>query len=125
MSNDCCSSGEKKRVVLACSGASNLGQVSNGLATRLQVTGKATMSCLTGVAADLPNYIKEARQSDELIVLDGCSVACARKVIEAKGINDYRYFDISDLLPDIKKEKRYDQVEEGIESLWERFCQVL
>lgn len=125
MSNGCCSVGNKKRMVLACSGASNLGQISNSMAVRLQHTGMAIMSCMSAIAADLPSFIADARKVDELLVLDGCSIACAKKIMDAKGIGPYRYFDIGEMLPDLQKEKRYDQIEENVDALWDSFCDAL
>jgi len=106
------------RIILACSGASNLGQIANKTATLLQHRGIAKMSCLAAVGADLESYIKSARKADKLIVLDGCPVACGKKICEKAGIAEYNYISISSLIPKLKKEARYDQIDDCVNEIW-------
>ncbi|PKM78096.1 MAG: zinc-binding protein [Firmicutes bacterium HGW-Firmicutes-15] len=108
--NETCCSNSTNMVVVACSGASNLGQISNGIAVRIQQQGIGQMTCLAAIGAHVDSYIKSAIDAD-LIVIDGCAVACAKRTIEHVGISDFRYFDISGVLPDVVKGKKYDQVE--------------
>jgi len=109
MSEKCCSK-SKDMLVVACSGASNLGQISNAIAVKIQQQGMGQMTCLAAIGAHVDAYIKSALEAD-LLVIDGCPVGCARKAIEHVGVADFRYFDISEVLPDIVKGKKYDQVE--------------
>lgn len=109
MSQSCCVD-EKNTIVVACSGASNLGQISNAVAVKIQEQHMGQMTCLAALGARVDSYIK-AVSYGELVVIDGCPFACAQKVVEGLDIQQYTYFDISKLLPDLAKGKRYDQVE--------------
>lgn len=111
MENNCCSCAVLgNRIVLSCSGASNFGQISNSLAVEMQSRGMGNMSCLAAVAAGLESYLKSAREADQLVVIDGCNVACGQKIMQASGLENYTYFVVSDKLPDINKEKTYYEV---------------
>lgn len=109
MSKTCCSD-STNMVVIACSGASNLGQISNAIAVKFQQRGIGQMTCLAALGAHVDSYIKSASEAD-LIVIDGCPVACGKKAAEHVGVSEFRYFDISDLLPDLVKGKKYDQLD--------------
>lgn len=110
MKKDCCTT-FKERMVVACSGASNLGQITNAVAVRMQQEGSGQMSCLAALGAQVDSYIDSANTSD-LIIIDGCPIACGKKVAEKLGVSEYRYFEISQMLSDVKRAKIYDQVDE-------------
>lgn len=107
---DTCCSNANPRVVVACSGASNLGQIANAVAVKMQQQNIGQMTCLAALGAHVDAYIRAALEA-ELVVIDGCTVACAKKAVEHVGVSRYDYFDISKLLPALAKGKRYDQVE--------------
>lgn len=109
MTETCCSD-PNNMVVVACSGASNLGQISNAIAVKIQQNNIGQMTCLSALGAHVDAYIKAAMDAD-LMVIDGCPVACAKKAVEHVGVTKYDYFDISKLLPDLAKGKRYDMIE--------------
>lgn len=103
----CCTT-SSDRFVVACSGGSNVGQVTNLLAVKMTQQGVARMTCLAALGAHLPAYIESVKDT-ELVVLDGCPVACGKQIVEHIGIKDYKYFVISEM--GIEKAKRFDQVE--------------
>jgi uncharacterized metal-binding protein len=81
----CGCSGGQTSLILACSGASNLGQITNSLALRLTQEGVGKMSCLAGVGAHISGFVVSAKDSESLVVLDGCAQLCAHKVVEHVG----------------------------------------
>ena len=84
---DCFCKGEGKvRIIYACAGASNVGQLSNDVAVELTRRGEGRMGCLVGLAANVSTMVQNAKAADSLLVIDGCGVACARKVLEGKGL---------------------------------------
>ncbi|MGE5423553.1 MAG: putative zinc-binding protein [Ignavibacteriales bacterium] len=115
MSKKCCSD-PTNRMVVACSGASNLGQISNATAVKIHQQGVGQMTCLAALGANVDSYLKAAKESD-LVVLDGCPVSCAKTTVEQIGLSDFTYFEISGLLPHVVKSKEYDQVESESQKL--------
>jgi len=87
---ECCCGG-KVRLLYACSGAANTGLLADGVARKLVKFGAGSMSCLAAVAAGLSGYVESARAAGENFVIDGCSLACGRKIFENLSI-PHRHF---------------------------------
>ena len=80
---ECCEG--NKRLIYACSGCADVGEVADRAARKLYKNGYGKMSCLAGIGARLSGFIESAK-SAENITIDGCAVACARKNLEAIGL---------------------------------------
>jgi uncharacterized metal-binding protein len=78
-------------MLFACSGAANVGQISNDAAFALHKEGKARMFCLAGLGGHVQPIIDATKQAKKIVVVDGCQVACAKKIVEHAGfkIDDY------------------------------------
>ncbi len=84
MNNCCCTEGVK--LIYACSGCSDVGEISDRVARVLSKEGFGKMKCLAAVGAHLSGPVKSAIGADENIAIDGCSDACARKNLEHAGV---------------------------------------
>jgi uncharacterized metal-binding protein len=84
-------------MILACSGASNLGQLSNQAAVELAREGIGKMFCLAGIGAHLSGFVQSAKDVPEMVVIDGCQVACAGKILEHAEVPVKAYVVISEL----------------------------
>jgi uncharacterized metal-binding protein len=84
-------------MILACSGASNLGQLSNQAAVELTREGFGKMFCLAGIGAHLSGFVQSAKDVPALVAIDGCQVACAKKILEHADVPLKAYVAISDL----------------------------
>ena len=104
-----CSCQAETIVFLPCSGGSNCGQIANQVAVKLTEEGLGDIYCLAGVGAHIEQMINTVKAANRLVAIDGCSTACAKKVIEHlgvkltdwicvtdQGINKVHKFDISD-----------------------------
>ncbi len=93
-----CGAEGKNRIIYACSGiGSNVGQLANAAACRLAAEGYGGGSCLAGVGGGIEKLVGVARSADERVVIDGCPVACAKKIMDSKGLAIDRYVLITDL----------------------------
>ena len=93
-----CGSGGANRVIYACSGiGSNVGQLANAAACRLAFEGFGSGSCLAGVGGNVDKLIGVGKDANERIVIDGCPVACAKKIMDAWGLSIDRYVMITEL----------------------------
>lgn len=68
-------------VLFACSGCSHAGQLAGNIALELDRRGVAEMSCLAGVGAAKPHFLKQL-QDREVWVIDGCPINCSLGVFE-------------------------------------------
>ena len=86
------------RIIYSCSGiGSNVGQLANAAACRLTLEGFGGGSCLAGVGGGIEKLIGVGKAADERVVIDGCPVACAKKIMNDKGLRIDRYVMITEL----------------------------
>jgi uncharacterized metal-binding protein len=116
MSQDCCQP-KVNRMILVCSGGSNVGQLANRAGIELTQEGFGKLSCLAGVGAHLSGFVRSAQDIPELVVIDGCEVGCARGVLEQAEVPLRGYLVITDL--DIDKNKDMNLKREEIDRVKE------
>ena len=121
MAKDCCQP-TVTTMILACSGGSNVGQLSNQAAIELTQEGFGKLSCLAGVGAHLSGFVQSARDIDNLVVIDGCEVGCAKGVLEQAEVPLRGYLVITDLGIDKNKDMNLkrdeiDRVKEAVRRL--------
>ena len=93
-----CGAEGKTRIIYSCSGiGSNVGQLANAAACQLASEGYGGGSCLAGVGGGIEKLISVGTAADERIVIDGCPVACAKKIMDDKGLRIDRYVMITEL----------------------------
>ncbi|MGA2917277.1 putative zinc-binding protein [Methanoregula sp.] len=92
-----CGAEGKTRIIYACPGiGSNAGQLANAAACQLSREGYAGGSCLAGVGGGIEKLVDTGKAADERIVADGCPVACAKKIMDDKGLAIDHCFLITD-----------------------------
>jgi uncharacterized metal-binding protein len=93
-----CGAEGKNRIIYSCSGiGSNVGQLANAVASRLTLEGYGGGSCLAGVGGGVEKLVGMGKNADERVVIDGCPVGCARKIMNDKGLAIDKYVLITDL----------------------------
>lgn len=85
MADDCCAS-NGQIMILACSGGSNVGQISNQTAVELTGEGFGKMFCLAGVGGKLSGFVQSVKDTPNLVVMDGCPVGCAKAIFRENGL---------------------------------------
>ena len=65
-------------LVYSCSGCSNVAQLANSLALRLDRQGLAEMSCIAGVGGGVAALINKAKSGRPILALDGCPLQCVK-----------------------------------------------
>jgi uncharacterized metal-binding protein len=73
-------------LIYSCSGCSNVAQLANDMAVMANSEGIAEMSCIAGVGGNVKPLVKKARESKQIVVLDGCVLQCAKACLENAGI---------------------------------------
>ncbi|MFA6011643.1 MAG: putative zinc-binding protein [Desulfobacteraceae bacterium] len=104
MSNDCCN-GSSQVMILACSGASNVGQLSNQAAVELTQEGVGNMFCLAGIGGLLGGFVQSAKDTETIVVMDGCAIGCAKAIFNNAGIPLKNHLVLTDL--GIEKNKNF------------------
>lgn len=111
MAQDCCATGNNV-MILACSGGSNVGQLSNRAAVELTQEGFGKMYCLAGIGGQLKGFVQSAKDVPVIAAIDGCAVGCAKAILKNAGIQNYNYIVLTDL--GIEKNKNLSLNDEDI-----------
>lgn len=107
--------GGPKRIIFACAGASKAGQLTNEAAVRLTKEGYGNIACTASLAVSTPSITKKVEAADEVIVIDGCPVGCARQIAGRAGITPDQEILVTDF--GIEKGGALDLSEEDVETV--------
>jgi len=78
-------------LIFPCSGASDVGELSDRVARKIANCGQAKMFCLAGIGAHIPGMIEPAKAANKIIAIDGCRVLCSKKILEHAGFTPISY----------------------------------
>jgi uncharacterized metal-binding protein len=84
-------------ILLTCSGASNVGQMSHQAVVELTQEGFGKFFCLAGIGAHLDKFVQLAQNKPEVVVIDGCPVGCAKRIAEHAEIPIAKYMVVTKL----------------------------
>lgn len=104
MSQNCCTP-DGNIMFLACSGGSNVGQLSNQAAVELTQEGFGKMFCLAGVGGLLSGFVQSAKDVPLMVAIDGCQVGCAKAILKNAQIPLNHYLVLTD--EGIEKNKNF------------------
>ncbi len=114
MSQDCCKP-KGNVMILACSGGSNVGQLSNQAAVELTQEGFGKMFCLAGIGGHLSGFVRSAADIPQMVAIDGCSLGCAKAILELAEIPNKNYLILTVL--GIEKNKDFKLKREDMEKV--------
>jgi uncharacterized metal-binding protein len=81
-----CGQNEPKRIIFPCAGQANVGQLTNRAALQLTEEGYGNIACLALLGIGTENLIANVLNADEVVILDGCPMLCAKKIAGAQGV---------------------------------------
>jgi len=105
MTEACCEQGGNV-MILACSGASNVGQLSNQAAVELTQEGFGKMFCLAGIGGNLSGFVQSAKDTPRMLAIDGCEVGCTKATLDQAEVPLKDYIVLTEL--GIQKNKDFD-----------------
>ncbi len=114
MAEECCAPGGDV-MILACSGGSNVGQLSNQAAVELTQEGFGKIFCLAGIGEQLSGFVQSARDVPQMVAIDGCPVGCAKAILEHAEVPLKGYLVLTEL--GIEKNKDFKLGREEIEKV--------
>lgn len=121
MAEQCCAT-NNQIMVLACSGGSNVGQLSNRVAVELTREGRGKMFCLVGIGAGLSGFVRSACDVPQMVLIDGCEVGCGKKALEREGVPLQEYLIITEM--GLTKNKDLQLKAEDIARVKEEVCRI-
>lgn len=111
------------RIIFPCAGQANTGQLTNLAAIQLTEDGYGNIACVALLAIGSEGLIANAKKADEVIILDGGPMLCAKKIAAEQGIIPGQHIIVTDL--GIVKGGSRDYTDKDIETVvsaaWEGF----
>lgn len=110
-------------LVYACSGCSNVAQLANTLAVRLDRAGLAEMSCIAGVGGHVAALVNKAKSGRPILAIDGCPLHCVKACLAQHGIEADRHITLNSY--GLRKRYRQDCSAEEAEALFEDMQKII
>jgi len=95
--NTKCACSEAPRLIFACSGASDLGRISDLAARALTKDGVGKMYCLAGIGGRVSGIMENTKAASRIFAIDGCDQDCAKKCLELAGFAQVEQLRLQDL----------------------------
>lgn len=90
-----CSGGPK--LVFACSGAADVGEIADRAARKLTRDGVGRMFCAAGIGGRISGILKTTEAADKLLAIDGCPLNCVKSSLEQAGFRRFKHLQLADL----------------------------
>ena len=85
------------KLIFSCSGAADVGALSDRAARRMTREGAGKMYCLAGVGGRVPGIMKTTEAAEKILAIDGCQLDCVKNCLEQAGFLEYDHMRVTDL----------------------------
>lgn len=92
----CACSGAPK-LIFACSGAADVGEVADHAARKLRDDGEGMMFCLAGVGGRVSGIMKTTEAAGRILAIDGCPLNCVKACLGQAGFSEFEHLQLADL----------------------------
>lgn len=110
-------------LIYSCSGCSNVAQLANTLAVRIDRAGLAEMSCIAGVGGDVKSLVRKAQSKRPILAIDGCHLHCAKACLARHNVQADEHITLSEF--GLRKRYGEDCSTEDADRLFEKFSAML
>jgi uncharacterized metal-binding protein len=88
--------GEPK-LIFSCSGAADVGEISDRAARNMSMEGAGKMFCLAGIGGRVPGIMKITGNASKILAIDGCELDCVKNCLQQAGFDQFEQFRVTDL----------------------------
>ena len=92
-----CDCGTGPKLIFACSGAADVGAISDQAARQLTRDGAGKMYCLAGIGGRVSGIMATTGSAAKILAIDGCPLNCAKHSLEQAGFTKYEHLQLADL----------------------------
>ncbi|MCX6829407.1 MAG: putative zinc-binding protein [candidate division Zixibacteria bacterium] len=92
-----CACSISPKLIFACSGAADTGEIADLAARKLTRDKIGTMYCLAGIGGRISGIMKSTQSAAGLVAIDGCPLDCAAHTLDQAGFNNFKHIRITDL----------------------------
>lgn len=97
MAEQSCKCGGAPKLIFACSGAADVGEVADRAARQLTRAGVGRMYCLAGIGGRIADILHTTSEARSVLAIDGCPGACASMSLKQAGFSDFAQLQLADL----------------------------
>ncbi|MGE3608302.1 MAG: putative zinc-binding protein [Bacteriovoracaceae bacterium] len=113
----------KEVVVYSCSGCSNVAQLANNIAVKMQRNHIAKMSCIAGIGGDVRAILKIAQNAEMILALDGCPLQCAKNCLKRHNFKIDAHLVLTEY--GLSKNTNEDVSSESFEKVYNETCHIV
>jgi uncharacterized metal-binding protein len=84
-------------LIFACSGAADVGAISDIAARQLTSEGTGKMFCLAGIGGRVSGIMESTRDAAKILAIDGCPLDCTKLCLEEAGFTEFVHMKVTDL----------------------------
>lgn len=92
-----CGSNAGPKLIFACSGCADVGELADQAARKLSRDGAGKMFCLAGIGGRVSGIVKSTEAAQSILAIDGCPLDCTRKTLELAGFTKVSHLRLSDM----------------------------
>lgn len=92
-----CGCSAAPKLIFSCSGAADVGHISDLAARKLTAEGAGRMFCLAGIGGRVSGIMVSTQSAQSILAIDGCPLDCARKTLEEAGFTEFEHVRLTDL----------------------------
>ena len=96
-SNSQCPCQSAPKLIFSCSGASDVGGLTDRAARQMTGDSVGKMYCLAGIGGRVATIMETTRAAAKMLVIDGCPQECARKTMEQAGFTGFQHLTLASL----------------------------
>lgn len=85
------------KLIFACSGAADVGAVTDQAARKMTANGAGKMFCLAGVGGRVNGIMQTTEAAEAILAIDGCPLNCAKNSLEKAGFTRFKHLQLADL----------------------------
>lgn len=97
MTEQTCKCGAAPKLIFACSGAADVGALTDLAARQLSRERTGRMYCLAGVGGRVADILRTTTEARSVLVIDGCPAACASACLQQAGLSGFDRLQLADL----------------------------
>jgi len=84
-------------LIFSCSGAADVGEVSDRAARKLSKEGAGAMFCMVGIGGRVEPIMKKTASASRILAIDGCNLDCVKLCLQEAGFNEFEHLRVTDL----------------------------
>jgi uncharacterized metal-binding protein len=85
------------KLIFPCSGASDVGEITDRAARKLTQEGSGKMYCLAGIGGRIENIMESTKAASKILAIDGCQSDCACNTLLRAGFKEFDHLRLTDM----------------------------